>query len=458
MNIIIITTSSRHHHDIIIIIIARHSSMVITHRIRIHPHARSRSTSDVRARHHAINRSLVRAQALSRDVSPCVFARAVAHCDKVATGGEDAWFALGRAFGVADGVGGFNALGVDPGAYAKALAVEAARASERSGVARSGARSAGDVKAIAIEAQRTVKLPGAATFVMCALNSDGVLRIANVGDCGARVIRDGKVREKTRAQQHYFNCPYQLAYEELNAECDVGGDAEMYEFACAIGDVVVVASDGLFDNVFDDDIGAICEAAFAGESDVARASMACAEALATKARAHAEDKKYDSPYARERAKSATDAGGAPKASGLFGGLNKMLGGDRNLGGKMDDITVVVATVVNAAQAQKELAASEATCAENMAMLERAREASAVEEIKVARTVALRKEMDSAFKENVAKSEAKAQAMANAKTEFTRAQVDAMDAPTVRKLLQERGLPTSGKIERLRDRLAEVKAL
>jgi len=34
----------------------------------------------------------------------------------------------------------------------------------------------------------------------------------------------------------------------------------------------------------------------------------------------------------------------------------------------------------------------------------------------------------------------------------------MDAPTVRKLLQERGLPTSGKIDRLRDRLAEVKAL
>jgi protein phosphatase PTC7 len=32
----------------------------------------------------------------------------------------------------------------------------------------------------------------------------------------------------------------------------------------------------------------------------------------------------------------------------------------------------------------------------------------------------------------------------------------MDAPTLRKLLDERGLPTSGKIERLRERLGAVK--
>jgi protein phosphatase PTC7 len=32
----------------------------------------------------------------------------------------------------------------------------------------------------------------------------------------------------------------------------------------------------------------------------------------------------------------------------------------------------------------------------------------------------------------------------------------MDAATVRKLLEERGLPTSGKIDRLRERLGAVK--
>jgi protein phosphatase PTC7 len=67
-------------------------------------------------------------------------------------------------------------------------------------------------------------------------------------------------------------------------------------------------------------------------------------------------------------------------------------------------------------------------------------------------------MDAAFNEKVAEVNKREKAVANAKSEFTRAQIDSMDAPTVRKLLQERGLPTSGKIDRLRDRLAEVKAL
>ena len=42
-------------------------------------------------------------------------------------------------------------------------------------------------------------------------------------------------------------------------------------------------------------------------------------------------------------------------------------------------------------------------------------------------------------------------------EFSRVSIEKMDAPTVRKLLEERGLPTSGKIERLRERLSQVKA-
>lgn len=135
----------------------------------------------------------------------------------------------------------------------------------------------------------------------------------------------------------------------------------------------------------------------------------------------------------------------------------MLGGG-NLGGKMDDITVVVATVVDTASSQRELARSEAVCDANTKALTKARGLASIEETKVARTVALRKEMDDAFNEKVAEVNKREKAVANAKSEFTRAQIDSMDAPTVRKLLQERGLPTSGKIDRLRDRLAEVKAL
>lgn len=399
-------------------------------------------------------------------LSLCVIGENLPHPDKRAKGGEDAWFASvdpakgGGVFGVSDGVGGFNEQGIDPGLYARVLSYEALDAAT-SGSASSGGGLFGsgglDPKKVAIAAQANTKLPGAAT--LCVVSLDGSkLTCANVGDSGFRVVRDGGVAYASTAGQHYFNCPYQLSYEELAKECDSAKDADVFSFNVKEWDVIVAGSDGLFDNVFDEEIASVVESAYASASDAASAADAAAKALVKIARQHAGDKKYDSPYAREAAKSDTDKGGAPKAVGFFDGFNKMLGGGGNLGGKMDDITVVVATVVNTSTAQSELAQASAVCDANTKALAKARGQASVEETKVARTVALRKEMDAAFKEKVAESNKQEKAMANAKPEFTRAQIDAMDAPTVRKLLQERGLPTSGKIERLRDRLAEVKAL
>ncbi|OUS44093.1 phosphatase 2C-like domain-containing protein [Ostreococcus tauri] len=385
--------------------------------------------------------------ARAASLSLCARGANAPHPDKTAKGGEDAWFARvdatrgGGVLGVADGVGGFNDQGVDPGLYARVLAHEALRE-----IAREGETAAKDAMAAA---QRETKIPGAAT--MCVVRLDGdVLR-------GFRVVRDGRVVGASTAQQHYFNCPYQLAYAELAKDGDSASDAEEFEVKVRVGDIVVLGSDGLFDNVFDEEIAAVATEAYGRASDEASGAGAAAQALVKVARGHAEDKKYDSPYAREMAKSETDKGGAPKAVGLFGGLNKMLGGG-SLGGKMDDITVIVAGVVQTSESREVLASASASCDANTEALAKARELASIEEVKVQRTVALRKEMDAAFKESVAASEKKSKAIANAKPEFTRAQVDSMDAPTIRKLLQERGLPSSGKLERLRDRLAEVKAL
>lgn len=398
-------------------------------------------------------------------LSLCVIGENLPHPDKRAKGGEDAWFASvdpskgGGVFGVSDGVGGFNEQGIDPGLYARVLSYEALDAATSGSASGGGLFGAGglDPKKVAIAAQANTKLPGAAT--LCVVSLDGSkLTCANVGDSGFRVVRDGGVVYASTAGQHYFNCPYQLSYEELAKECDSAKDADVFSFNVKEWDVIVAGSDGLFDNVFDEEIASVVESAYASASDAASAADAAAKTLVKVARQHAGDKKYDSPYAREAAKSDTDKGGAPKAVGFFDGFNKMLGGGGNLGGKMDDITVVVATVVNTSTAQSELAQASAVCDANTKALAKARGQASVEETKVARTVALRKEMDAAFKEKVAESNKQEKAMANAKPEFTRAQIDAMDAPTVRKLLQERGLPTSGKIERLRDRLAEVKAL
>ena len=82
--------------------------------------------------------------------------------------------------------------------------------------------------------------------------------------------------------------------------------------------------------------------------------------------------------------------------------------------------------------------------------------AAGEEAKTLRSVNLRNEMNAALKEKVAEKEAKVKAEKAAPPEFPKAVIDKMDAATVRKLLEERGLPTSGKIDRLRERLGAVK--
>eukprot|EP00958_Prasinococcus_capsulatus_P015885 scaffold1729_cov375-Prasinococcus_capsulatus_cf.AAC.3 len=46
-------------------------------------------------------------------------------------------------------------------------------------------------------------------------------------------------------------------YHVCGAHCGTGITSQNYEFACQAGDVVVLATDGLFDNVFDTEIAGI---------------------------------------------------------------------------------------------------------------------------------------------------------------------------------------------------------
>ena len=123
---------------------------------------------------------------------------------------------------------------------------------------RAATRDGGDddPRRVAIEAQANTKLPGAAT--MCVVRLKGTsLTCANVGDSGFRVVRDGAVAYGSTAGQHYFNCPYQLQYRDLAGECDAAEDADVFSFDVREGDIVVAGSDGLFDNVFDEEIASV---------------------------------------------------------------------------------------------------------------------------------------------------------------------------------------------------------
>jgi hypothetical protein len=92
---------------------------------------------------------------------------------------------------------------------------------------------------------------GAATAIVAILDRSGTLHVANVGDCGLRILRNGKVVFATSPQQHYFDCPYQFSSSEGGQSAS---DAAVFKAELLKGDTIVLGSDGLFDNVYDRDI------------------------------------------------------------------------------------------------------------------------------------------------------------------------------------------------------------
>lgn len=93
------------------------------------------------------------------------------------------------------------------------------------------------------------------------------LKVANIGDSKCMLIRfsqneNSKILLKTEEQQHNFNAPYQLANLPANIENaskhkfwkDKVSDAVLYQCNVQEGDIVINATDGLFDNLYPKEI------------------------------------------------------------------------------------------------------------------------------------------------------------------------------------------------------------
>ena len=84
------------------------------------------------------------------------------------------------------------------------------------------------------------------------------LSAANLGDSGFIVLRrlpNASAKEwglyfQTTEQVHFFNCPFQLG---TNSK-DSPSDAQSFKIPVEQGDIIVLATDGLFDNLFVHDI------------------------------------------------------------------------------------------------------------------------------------------------------------------------------------------------------------
>ncbi|WWC85491.1 uncharacterized protein L201_000355 [Kwoniella dendrophila CBS 6074] len=91
---------------------------------------------------------------------------------------------------------------------------------------------------------------GSSTCLLALLHNS-TLHIANLGDCCLLLIRKGEVVFRTQEMQHAFNFPLQVGTHSRDEPMK---DAQRYDIAVKKGDVVILGSDGLMDNLFDEDI------------------------------------------------------------------------------------------------------------------------------------------------------------------------------------------------------------
>ena len=308
--------------------------------------------------------------------------------------GEDAFFATacGRGIGVADGVGGWTRLGVDAGEYSRKLMGLCDVRIGRMGwlnpreVLQSAYDGMGSTVGSTTACLLTLREGSANSAPVPVVNRPGSFRTVssvpapqapheqpqpqqqqpaapraqphrlsavNLGDSGFVVFRyredvgEGEggvvgerkgrwaVHTRTREQTHRFNCPLQLG---TNVD-DKPAHGDSYEVAVRSGDVVVVATDGVFDNLFDEDIAEALDKMFDPRvlraehargrlCDVLNSAADCVAHLATVA---SQDATCETPFSY-----------AAKHHGVF-----------HRGGKPDDITVLVSAIMAVSDEAKE---------------------------------------------------------------------------------------------------------
>ncbi|KAF6166604.1 hypothetical protein GIB67_005466 [Kingdonia uniflora] len=232
------------------------------------------------------------------------------HPAKEETGGEDAHFICidEQAIGVADGVGGWADMGINAGLYAQELMSKSVTAilDEPKGYI--------DPARVLEKAHSGTKAKGSSTACIIALADQG-LHAINLGDSGFIVIRDGCTVFQSPVQQHGFNFPHQL---ENGTNGDLPSSGQVFNVPVAPGDVIVTGTDGLFDNLFSNEITAVVVHAIKAGLE----PQVVAQSIASIARKRAEDTHHDTPFSS----AAQNAG------------------FQYHGGKLDDITVVVSYI------------------------------------------------------------------------------------------------------------------
>ncbi|KAK9170822.1 PP2C like protein phosphatase [Cryptosporidium meleagridis] len=313
--------------------------------------------------------------------------------DKRARGGEDGWFLSEdiQSMGVADGVGEWEDLsGKSARVFSNSIMKNSLQYIKNNRDRSLGKPSilAKDSLKVGLDHCEKSGVHGASTaLVACFDHYSGNIGFANMGDSGALVLRrlqfdTGKLEivRRVKEMQHEFNCPYQFAnlppehewdeliekgfhdivrlakIEKKNKEdsnimdekysmqlaCDDPELSQLLEVPLKEGDMVILGTDGLFDNLFDFEITSISGLSFSPiESklfynclDYTTTPMVIAKSIALSAYYKSLDPFSKTPFANQ-------------AKRFYSGCrNSFFESQPFSGGKEDDISVLVAWVVH----------------------------------------------------------------------------------------------------------------
>ncbi|PGH01335.1 hypothetical protein AJ80_09025 [Polytolypa hystricis UAMH7299] len=187
--------------------------------------------------------------------------------------GEDAFFVSkvngdtdAVAFGVADGVGGWASSGVDPADFSHSFCSYMAQAARdwNSEADRLRARALMQMGYDRCIDDKSIYAGGSTANVAVA-RGDGKVELANLGDSGSILFRLAAVHHYSTSQTHGFNTPYQLSVmpPRMRAQSNIFGgkaiedlpyDASVTHCTVQHGDVLLLATDGVLDNLFNQDI------------------------------------------------------------------------------------------------------------------------------------------------------------------------------------------------------------
>ncbi|CAG9332120.1 unnamed protein product [Blepharisma stoltei] len=209
--------------------------------------------------------------------------------EKQNTPPDDAYFANDRAMAVADGISGWKQMGVDPSKYAWELMQNVSKS-----IVSLPDKLKFEPQAVLKDATKNTKETGSSTCTLAIFDPElSKLYTANIGDSGFMIYRKKgeEVELIARSQDviHSFNSPCQLGTDGDSP------DIASYEvIEVQDKDLIVMYTDGLTQNMFDDQILRMIKP-FMLLHEIPDLEI-IAEMVAERALEHSTDTKFESPY------------------------------------------------------------------------------------------------------------------------------------------------------------------